>query len=69
MDGLRDGHGSICIISGNAVSIFMIQKARGSGLQAKRYEQQGLKSLARIISIASIRFMCTFELIICSIEP
>jgi hypothetical protein len=51
MDKLRDGHGSICIISGNAVSIFMIQGAKGSGIQAKRYEQHGLKGLARIISI------------------
>ena len=51
MDRLRDGHGSICIISGNAVSIFMIQGSQGSGIQAERYGQQGFKGLARIISI------------------
>jgi len=53
MDRLKDGHGSICIISGNAVSIFMIQGVKGLGIQAKCYEQQELKGLAIIISIVS----------------
>ena len=60
MDRLRDGHESICIISGNAVSIFMIQGVKGLGIQAKCYEQQELKGLAIIISIVVQRVHAYF---------